>query len=371
MNPNNHHLLKKIMISNRNLDRCYKELQDQLLSAYQEIQLSGQVRNGKYCRLAENELKKITGRKHARICPSGTQGLLISILAWKIQGYEIASSPYSYVASTNQAAMFNTMKYYDINANGVLDVNRKFSEQVILPISLYGHTCDYDTMFANILNDATVIVDSAQSLGSTYKGQPDGSIGDVAVFSFAVNKPVPTCGHHGAIVWDNDDMTDRIQTVANNGKRSRNSPIESYGVNGEPFEIQASQIYYGLLNYKKWQDRRQQIAKYYSDEFKNLPLDIIKPNDWCESNHHKFVMLTKDRNELNAFLRANNIESELHYTDNFADFFANEKTPLPNTDKFCTQCITIPNSQWLTDAEIEHTSTHVKKFYESQSTTTH
>lgn len=353
------------MISNINTDRCYNELEDKLLSAYQEIQLSGQVRNGKYCRLAEDELKKITGRKHARLFPSGTISITVALLSWQIINQTVATTPYSYVASANQPALLNRLNFYDINASGVLDVNERILGDAVIPVNLYGNCCDYDTLYKNINATTKVIVDSAQGLGSMYKDQPEGSRGDVAVFSFAVNKPVPTAGTHGALVWDDDAMTDHIIAVANNGKMSRNAPIVNYGVNGEPFEIQASQIYYGLLKYKKWQNRRTQISTYYSNELQNLPVELVTPGEWCTSNNHKFVLLSDKRNDLNSFLHTNDIESQLNYTDNLANYFSKQSYNLPNTEKFCSKCITIPNSQWLTDAEVEHVVATVKKFYES------
>lgn len=353
------------MISNINTDRCYQELEEKLLHAYEEIQWSGQVRNGKYCRLAEDELKKITGRKHARLFPSGTISITVALLSWQIINQTVATTPYSYVASANQPALLNRLNFYDINASGVLDVNERILGDAVIPVNLYGNCCDYDQLYKNINATTKVIVDSAQGLGSMYKDQPEGSRGDVAVFSFSINKPVPTSGTHGALVWDDDAMTDHIIAVANNGKISRNAPIVNYGVNGEPFEIQASQIYYGLLEYKKWQLRRKQISQYYKEQFASLPLDIVQPNEWCSTNYSKFVMLTNKRNKLNSFLHTNDTESQMNYTDNLANYFSKQSYNLPNTEKFCSQCITIPNSQWLTDAEVEHVVDTVKKFYES------
>ena len=98
-----------------------------------------------------------------------------------------------------------------------------------------------------------IVVDAAQSLGTKYKGRPDGSFGDAAIFSFARNKPVPTAGTHGAIVWDDDSMTDKILSASMNGKLSRNGGIVSYGVNATPFELQAAQIDIGLDHMGEWQ----------------------------------------------------------------------------------------------------------------------
>ena len=73
------------MIKFTNPNRAYKELQEELHDAYDEIHSSGQVANGKYCKLVEEELKRITGRKFARMFPSGTSAILGALLAWNIK----------------------------------------------------------------------------------------------------------------------------------------------------------------------------------------------------------------------------------------------------------------------------------------------
>ena len=95
------------MIKFTNLERCYDELKEQLIPAYEEIQTSGIVIDGKYCNLVEEELQQITGRKFAKLYPSGTTAILGALIAWNIFEKNVALSNYSYVASANQAALIN------------------------------------------------------------------------------------------------------------------------------------------------------------------------------------------------------------------------------------------------------------------------
>jgi dTDP-4-amino-4,6-dideoxygalactose transaminase len=350
------------MIKFTTLYRAYTELQEELRDAYNEIHLSGQVTNGKYCKLVEEDLKRITQRKFAKMFPSGTSAILGALLAWNIKNKKVACTNYSYVASTNQAALLNDVELFDVDKNGLMLLKEQINHDACMPVSLYGNTVDYDEFYKNISPNTKVIVDCAQSLGTRYKDKPDGSFGDVAVFSFSTNKPVPTAGTHGALVWDDENMTDIINQVANNGKLGRNDPINYLGINGAAYELQACQIYFGLKRLEKWQTRREKISKYYTETLADLPLSYIVPNEHCASNFHKFVIQHQERDAIHNHLRANNIDAQKHYTDNFNDFFGNKKE-MPNTTMLCNSVLSIPNNQWLTDAEVETVAETLKKFF--------
>jgi dTDP-4-amino-4,6-dideoxygalactose transaminase len=199
---------------------------------------------------------------------------MVSLIAWGMKNKKVASTNYGYVASANQAALLNDVEFFDVDKKGLINIEEEFTHDLVIPVSLYGNTIDYDNL--RIGANTKIIVDAAQSLGTKYKGKPDGSFGDAAIFSFARNKPVPTAGTHGAIVWDDDAITDKILSASMNGKLSRNGGIVSHGVNATPYELQAAQIDIGLDHMGEWQVKRKLIHEYYCKEFADLPFDIIK-----------------------------------------------------------------------------------------------
>jgi len=352
------------MIKFTNLERCYSELKEQLIPAYEEIHTSGVAIDGKYCNLAEEELKQITGRKFAKLYPSGTTAILGALIAWNIFEKNVALSNYSYVASANQAALVNGVEFFDVDENGIIDLKQKIDHDACIPVSLYGNTVDYDEFFKHIGSKTKVIVDCAQSLGTSYKGKPDGSFGDAAVFSFSSNKPVPTAGTHGALLWDDDTMLDIVKSTSNNGKLGRNTPITHLGINGVPYELQACQIYFGLKRYKTWQARRKQIADFYTEQLMDLPVQFITANKHCDSNYHKYAITIRHRANFVAYLRENNIDAQMHYTDSFNAVLGDRETPMPMSEKLCKEVVTLPNHQWLTDSEVETVAKTIKKYHE-------
>ena len=291
---------------------------------------------------------------------SGTTAILTGLLAWGLMGKKIACANFGYVASANQAALLNDVDFFDVDSNGLMDITQRFGHDAVIPVSLYGNTIDYDKL--NIGDHTKVIVDCAQSLGSKYKGRPDGSFGDAAVFSFARNKPIPTAGTHGALVWDDDAMVEPVHTATVNGKLGQTNPITSLGINGTPFELQAAWIDIGLDHMEEWQQRRRKIHEFYTESFANLPIRIIEAESYCESNYQKFALLSKDRDNLYEHFTERDIETPKHYIDNFGKFFGSDKT-FPMTDKLFKQILTLPNHSWLTDAEIETVADTMKEFY--------
>lgn len=350
------------MIKFVDLNRCWQELKTDLLPAYDEIHTSGIVSNGKYRTLVEEQLKDITGRKHCRLTTSGTTAIQGSLIAWNILRKKVACTNYSYVASTNQAALLNDVILFDVNENGNMVLDSDVEVDAIIPVSLFGNPVDYDEISSRTGN-AKIIADCAQSLGSKYQGAPDGSLGDCSIFSFATNKPIPTAGTQGAILFDDDDMVEKVSRALGNGKLSRNSSIESFGINGSSYELQAAQIHFGLKRLQQWQNKRKQISDYYVSEFEDLPISIIKAEKNCDTNWHKFVIKTDSRDSLCDFLKQKGIDSQKHYTDNFAQFFGSGNKHMPYTEKLCKTVLSIPNNQWLTDQEVEKITTNIKNFF--------
>ena len=347
------------MIKFKGLDRFYKQHQDRIDAVYRSVFDSGKHVDGDYCRSVEQKLKNITGRKHAAVVSSGTSAILTAMLALDLQNKSIAVANYSYIASANQAALQNFVMPVDVDLNGIIVPGSVPDCDAIVPVSLYGNTPDYDQ-----LPNITTIADCAQSLGSTYKGKPDGSFGDIAVFSFSGNKPVPTSGTAGALVWDDDFITNRVLLASRNGKLNRNSPVSSLGINAEPFELQAGIVDIGLDYTTSWQARREAIHQYYAECFQETPLGIIEPADYCVSNRHKFVLLSKQRDQLHDYLHSNGVESQKHYTDNFADLFdPHNSDSYTGTKRLCNCTLSLPNHQWLTDSEVETVAQTVKTFF--------
>jgi dTDP-4-amino-4,6-dideoxygalactose transaminase len=345
------------MIEFKGINRFYQQHRDQIQHNFDKIMNKNNGIDSEFCRSVERKVCSITGRKHAAIVSSGTSALMVAMLGLKLSRKNIAAPNYSYVASVNQAAFQNHLKLVDVDQNGIS--NDYPIADAYITVSLYGNTPDY-----NSLLNVTTIADCSQSLGSLYRGKPDGSFGDVAIFSFSQNKPVPVFGTQGVIVWDDDNLSDPIISASKNGKLGRNSPVTGLGINAEPFELQASLADIGLDYINEWQQRRDDIHCYYKEQFKNLPVAIVEPEEYCTSNRHKFVMLLNNRDSYVNSVQ-DEIQVQMHYTDNFSNTWNQLDTVYPGTERFCNHAVSLPNHQWLTDVEVEKIAEKTKKFFKT------
>lgn len=349
------------MINYVSLDRLYNSYRQELLTMLDNMYSTGQVKNGKYSRLVEEYLQDYLGVDNVLFTTSGTTALTISLIALDVNpGDEVITSNYSYVASANQINLLGaTPVFVDVNLQGNIDedaVKNAITEKTkaILPVSLFGNTPNYDVLQSYGI---PLLCDCAQSLGADYKGVKDGSFGEYSTFSFAMNKPVPSLGTAGAVAT-NLDKND-IKIIANCGKSGRNSDITHLGVNGEPMEEKAIQVYLGLQKMQDWQKRRTHISEYFAECCENY---IVSTNG--QSNWHKFVVKVDDRKDFQNYFAEKGIETQIHYTENFNNSILGTKQgTYKNTEKLKQSVVSIPNHQFLNDDEVEQIAGALRSYY--------
>ncbi|MFA6629952.1 MAG: aminotransferase class V-fold PLP-dependent enzyme, partial [Sulfuricurvum sp.] len=161
----------------------------------------------------ENALEKFTGAKHAITCSSGTDALTLAMMALEIKpGDEIITTPFTFIATAETIVRLGAIPVFvDVDETTYtidpLKIEAKITPntKAILPVSLYGQPSDLDEI--QIIADKynlKVIIDGAQSFGSTYKGRTDSALGDISCTSFFPAKPLGCYGDGGALFTDDD-----------------------------------------------------------------------------------------------------------------------------------------------------------------------
>ncbi len=162
----------------------------------------------------EASLQDFTGAKHAITCSSGTDALLLAMMALDIQpGDEIITTPFTFIATAETIAFLKaTPVFVDIDERTYNIDPSKIEEKItektkaIIPVSLYGQPADMDAIQAIAdKHGLKVIIDGAQSFGSTYKGKTDSNLGDISTTSFFPAKPLGCFGDGGAVFTNDDD----------------------------------------------------------------------------------------------------------------------------------------------------------------------
>ena len=186
---------------------------------------------GEEVRELEQSLEKFTDTKHAISCSSGTDALSLAMMALNIQpGDEIITTPFTWISTSETIALLKAKPVFvdieadtfNIDANLIENAITK-KTRAIMPVSLFGQPADIDHIqtIANKHN-LKVIIDGAQSFGSTYKNKTDSNLGDISITSFFPSKPLGCYGDGGAVFTNNDDYAEKIKMLRVHGQYKRN-----------------------------------------------------------------------------------------------------------------------------------------------------
>ena len=221
----------------------------------------------------ERNLEKFTGSKYAISCSSGTDALLLAMMALDIQpDDEIITTPFTFFATAETIAFLKAKPVFvDIDEKTYNIDPKKIEEKIssktkaIIPVSLYGQPCDMDEInqIAKKYN-LKVIVDGAQSFGSTYKGESDSNLGDISCTSFFPAKPLGCYGDGGALFTNDEKLADKIKSLRLHGQSIRYHH-QYIGMGGRLDTIQAAVLNVKLKYYEKDLKLRQDVASKYTE----------------------------------------------------------------------------------------------------------
>jgi dTDP-4-amino-4,6-dideoxygalactose transaminase len=346
------------MISYDGWDREYQENKQAYLDVFDRFMNQTNYENAERF---EKSFAEMIGRKYAVSVATATDALYFSLLSYGIgQGDEVLVTDFSWISTSSCISMTGaTPVFCDINLDSYhmnLDsIKKMYSEKTraIIYTHLFGNMSDID----NILNfckekNIVFIEDSAQSLGSSFRGINAGTIGDCSSFSFNTNKVVAGINGGGIFLTDNKDQADLVRKIRRHGK---NKDFEMLGYNSRLYVLNSEIINIRLQNREKHQNKRQQIASLYTYSFKDLPVHTQSCSHELTHNYHKYVIRfetkeTRDRikNELNASihydtaLSMNSMYSKINH----------RRDDCKNSNLSANTILSLPVHAWLTDHEI-------------------
>lgn len=311
--------LNKAPISFSGLSEQYNDIKSEIDSAIADVLKSGWYILGKELKSFEEEFAKYCGVKYAVGCASGTEAIALSLMALNIkQGDEVITVPNTAVPTISAISMTGAKpvlvdidKYFLIDTSKIEKAITK-KTKAILPVHLYGQAADMDKInkIAAKFN-LKVIEDAAQAHGAQYKNKKTGSLADLGCFSFYPTKNLGCFGDGGAVTTNDKALYERLQMLRNYGQKERYyHAIE--GINSRLDEIQAAVLRIKLKYLDEWNNKRKKIAGFYNGLLKNV---CAIPLERKESNHifHLYVIKTKNRQKLQAYLKEKGIDTLIHY----------------------------------------------------------
>jgi dTDP-4-amino-4,6-dideoxygalactose transaminase len=369
------------------LKEQYKTIKKEVLEAAEEVFESQYFILGPKVSSLEKEIADYCISKHAVGVSSGTDALLISLMAMGI-GYQdtVITTPYTFFATAGSIARTGARPIFvDIDPDtynfspeclesAIDSMSRTELERLkaVIPVHLYGQCAD----MAPILEicekyKLAVIEDAAQAIGAEYRGQRAGSMGDFGCFSFFPSKNLGAFGDGGMVTTNSDDFYDKLCTLRAHGSR----PKYYHKLIGGNFRLDAFQAAVVSIKLKyldQWTKARQKNAQNYRSLFKYADLEDMVQLPFEKENRHiynQFVIRVKERrDDLRGFLNDAGIGTEVYYPVPmhlqacFSDL-SYKKGDFPAAEHAALHTVALPIYPELSDAQIEYVVEKIKAFY--------
>jgi len=284
----------------------------------------------------EKNLAEFAGVKHCISCASGTDALLLPLMAYGVGPRDaIFTTPFTFIATAEVISLLGaTPVYVDIDPNTFnidpvklrqaiedLKSGRKPTPQFpdglqpkgIIAVDLFGLAADYDAINAVAGEHGLfVIEDAAQSFGASYKGKMAGSLADVAATSFFPAKPLGCYGDGGAVFTNDDTLATVVESLRVHGKGKDKYDNIRIGINGRLDTLQAAILLSKLEIFKKEIEMRQQVAARYSAGLKSV-VKVPHVPDGYTSAWGQYSIISDRKNKLMANLQEAKIPTAVYY----------------------------------------------------------
>ena len=282
----------------------------------------------------EKELAAYCQCQHAIAVSSGTDALLVALMAIGIQpGDEVITAPYSFFATAGSIVRLGAVPVFvDIDPE-TCNIQSAHIEaavtprtRAILPIHLTGQVADMDPILETARrHNIYIIEDACQAIGADYKGQRAGSMGHLGCFSFFPSKNLGGYGDSGLVTTNDPALADRVNLLRNHGHRPKYHN-KAIGGNFRMDALQAAVLRAKFPYLEGWTEARRRHAETYRTLFTQAGLAIqpeelghrlgcVLPQESPYGRHiyHLFIIRVEQRDALQAFLKERQISSEVYY----------------------------------------------------------
>jgi len=332
----------------------------------------------------EEKIAKFAGVKYAIAVNSGTSALHLIIRALGIKkGDEVITTPFSFIASAN-CILYERAKpiFVDIDDKTLCIDPSKIEKAItkrtkaILAVDVFGHPADWDKIMKIAKKyKLKVIEDSAEALGSKYKGKKCGSFGDAAIFAFYPNKQITT-GEGGMVLTNDKKIANLCRSITNQGRRVKNGKWLEHirlGYNYRMSEICAAIGIAQLFRIRKILKKREKVAKMYNEklkDFSEIELPYVASN--VKMSWFVYVIrLTKkysqrDRNEIiekmaQKGIQCGNYFQPIHLQPFYREKFGYKPGDFPICESISQRTIALPFYNDLKEKEIDYIVNSLKE----------
>lgn len=345
-----------------------RTLEEEINSRISKVIKSNQFICGPEVEELEETLKEYTNSKYCIGTASGTDALLIALMALDIKtGDEIITTPFSFISTAEVISILGAIPVFVDIEPVTYNLDPKLVEEAITPktkciiaVSLYGQPAEF-----KILNKIAerkkipIIEDGAQSFGSTHNGLLSCNLSTIGTTSFFPSKPFGAYGDGGACFTNDENLANRMSKISKHGQSKRYFHTE-IGINGRLDTIQAAILLAKFPLFQKEIKLRQSNANYYTlylnkNNIKTTPT-ILEHNT---SVYAQYTILVSNREFVQKYLKEKNIPTSIHYPLPLNDqpAFKNKHILQKNSDSLSfskissRKVLSLPMHPWLTKYE--------------------
>jgi dTDP-4-amino-4,6-dideoxygalactose transaminase len=375
----------------------YQSLKKELDEALLRIAESQYFILGPEVEKMEKELSGYLDCKHAYGVSSGTDALLLALMALDVKpGDEVIVPTYSFFATAGVVSRLNAVPVFTDIDPATFNINPKEIEKkvtrktkAIIPVHLYGQSCEMtEVMRMAAKYNLKVVEDAAQAIGSQYKdGRSTGAIGTVGCFSFFPSKNLGCFGDGGLITTNDDELAEKIRILRVHGAE----PKYYHKIIGGNFRLdalQAAVIRIKLPHLDSWSNKRRMNAETYTSLFTDAGLSegtgeltftgknkVLLPKPVYKSsglrNYHiynQYIIRVEYRNELRKFLGENKIGTEIYYPVPFhlQECFSGlgyQKGDFPAAEEAADTSLALPIYPELSSEQVKYVVEKIAEFF--------
>jgi UDP-2-acetamido-2-deoxy-ribo-hexuluronate aminotransferase len=359
----------------------YAQLKESVDARIRRVLDHGQYIMGPEVRELEQKLEQYSEAKHCIAVASGTEALLIALMALGVKaGDEVITTPFTFVATAEVIALLGaTPVFVDIEPE-TCNIDASLIEaaitprtRAIMPVSLYGQIPDMDEINAIAeRHRLPVIEDAAQSFGATYHGRKSCNVSTIGCTSFFPSKPLGCYGDGGAIFTSDDRLAKVMREIRVHGQERRYYHTR-VGVGGRMDTLQCAVVLAKLERFE-WEVRQRErlgnlyaerIASAFGPDTENIRLLSVQPGRtsvWAQ-----YTVLVQQREALQQHLAALGIPTAVHYPvplnrqPAYAELHRSAPTPL--SDSAGIKVMSLPMSPDLSEQDMQRIVDALEQFY--------
>lgn len=355
----------------------YEPLKKEVLAVFEEILDSQYMVNGPAVAQFEQEMADYCGTKFAVGCSSGTDALILALMAMDLKpGDEVVTTPFTFFATAGSIQRRQLKPVFvDIDPEtfnlDTTQIEEVINEKTraIMPVHLFGQMADMDdTLDLAEKHELCVIEDAAQAIGARQNGDAAGALGHCGCFSFFPSKNLGGAGDGGLVTTNDEQVADRLKMLRNHGAHERYFHDE-VGGNFRLDTLQAAYLSIKLKHLETWHDGRRQNAAFYDKhlaEVKEITTPVIAEGN--QTIYNQYVVRAKDRDELQKYLASAGVGCAVYYPlclheQKCFDYLGHRKGDFPVAEQAAQEVLALPIYPELEEKQLTHVVETIQRFY--------